>query len=125
MWMHPTRVRNVLGCCQARSALSKTHTDAFQLVRTAEIRPRDGFEGFAAVFATGLGFNLAGHSTTAKNFAAACSRHSVRGLRKNMDFRRLLENIDSSKTELWTILNIFVCIFDVFSVPINSTTREI
>ena len=70
-------------------------------------------------------FNLAGHSTTAKKIAAACPRHSVRGLRKNMDFRRLLENIDSSKTELWTILNIFVCIFDVFSVPINSSTREI
>ena len=48
--MRLTRVRNVLGCCQARSALSKTHTGAFQLVRTAEIRPRDGFEGFAADF---------------------------------------------------------------------------
>ena len=52
--MRLTRALKLLGCCQARSALSKTHTGAFQLVRTAEIRPRDGFEGCAAVFVLDL-----------------------------------------------------------------------
>ena len=52
--MRLTGVLNVLGWCQARSALSKTHTGAVQLVRTAEIRPRDGFDGFGAVFVLDL-----------------------------------------------------------------------
>ena len=42
----------MFGCCQARSELENAHTNVSQLVRSAELRLRDGFEGFAAVFAT-------------------------------------------------------------------------
>ena len=48
----------MFGCCQARSELENAHTNVSQLVRSAELRLRDGFEGFAAVFATDPGIEL-------------------------------------------------------------------
>ena len=58
MCTHAIRVRNMFGCCQARSELENAHTNVSQLVRSAELRLRDGFEGFAAVFATDPGIEL-------------------------------------------------------------------
>ena len=45
----------LFGCFVARAQFENAHKIVFQLVRTAEIRPRDGLDGFAAVFAVGRG----------------------------------------------------------------------